>query len=141
MIRSSLNDREAIANTRMGAREEREQVAKDTRERSNGFRDSFPTFRPARMVSLAEHLPVDDAYLNSSASSPHNDFNLCMERIGMRTTSPFCSLRVSVTPCKLDQVCDSIYYALNFMSRNPVSVDVRLAYSNHGVFFGDSVCL
>ena len=105
-IRSSLNDRESVANTRMGAREEREQVAKDTRERSNGFRDGFPTFRPARIVSLAAHAQMDDAYLNSSASSPHNDFNLCTARIGMRITSPFCNLHVCVTPCKPD-VCDS----------------------------------
>jgi hypothetical protein len=79
VIRNLLDDGEAVANTRVGAREEREQVAEDTRDRFNGLRNGFPAFWSARVMSLdvgAVHAQLDDAYLNSSASSPHIDFNL-----------------------------------------------------------------
>ncbi len=47
-----LDDGKAVANTRVGAPDEREQVAEDTRDRFNGIRNGVPTFWPATAMSL-----------------------------------------------------------------------------------------
>ena len=109
VTRNLLDDGKAVANTRVGARDEREQVAEDTGDRSNGIRNGFPAFWSATTMSLdagAAHAQVDGAYLNLSASSPHIDFILCTVRIGMTTKSPFVNLRFCVPPYELN-ICDS----------------------------------
>jgi hypothetical protein len=141
VIRNLLDDGKAVANTRVGARDEREQVAEDTRKRSNGFRNGFPTFWSARCMSIdggEVRAQVDDAHLNSSASSPHTDFNLCTARIGMTTKSPFFSLRDCVQPCELSKCDLRLCYAPNFMSLDPVSVGIGTTHWNYDVFLGDS---
>ena len=52
IVMNLLDDRKAVANTRVGAPDEREQVAEDTRKRFNGLRNGFPTFWPVRAMSL-----------------------------------------------------------------------------------------
>ena len=140
-MRNLLDDGKTIANTRVSARDKREQVAEDTRDRSNGIRNGFPAFWSAIIMSLdagAAHAQVDDVYLNSSASSPHIDFILCTARIGMRTKSPFFILHFCVSPYELN-ICDSgLYYAPNFISLDPVSIDIRPTHWNCDVFLGDS---
>jgi hypothetical protein len=74
-----LNDGEAVADASVGAGEKREQVAEDTWDIFNSLWNGFPAFWSAGTVKLnvdASHLQGEDAHLNSSASSPHSDFNL-----------------------------------------------------------------
>ena len=82
--KGSLNYSEAVADACMRASDERHQIAKHARDGFNGLGNSFPTFWSAdRQVQLKPESnctdvqnPGNNSYLNSSASSPHNDFSL-----------------------------------------------------------------
>ena len=91
----------------MRASDKRHQISKNARNSFDSFWNRFPTFwsvnRQAQFKNkkLNPHgcvhacaipWPRNNTYLNSSASSPHNDFSLWMARIGMRITSPFRTL-------------------------------------------------
>ncbi len=82
--KSSLSYSEAVADARMRASDERHQIANHARDGFNGLGNSFPTFWSAdRQAQLkvesnctGTQNPGNNTYLNSSASSPHNDFSL-----------------------------------------------------------------
>jgi hypothetical protein len=74
-----LDDGEAVTDACVRAGEEREQVAEDTWHRLNSLWNVFPAFWSAGTVKHnvdASHARAENAHLNSSASSPHSDFNL-----------------------------------------------------------------
>jgi hypothetical protein len=100
--KGSLGHSESVTYARVRARDERHQIAKNARHSFDSFWNRFPTFRSAdgqkgtwlkkkeaesgictaQVARVHAQIPVtsdqgrNNAYLNSSASSPHNDFSL-----------------------------------------------------------------